>query len=93
MGPARSWRDQGGSPHGWLVLLGSTLFLVVVGFCLSISEISHPIHPHPSPSLKLHTASLSSLIVDQRAGLELVDGGFETVDLLIGGWISWVDHR
>ena len=25
--------------------------------------------------------------------LGLVDGGFETVDLLIGGWIGWVDHR
>ena len=26
-------------------------------------------------------------------GLGLVDGGFEIVDLLIGGWIGWVDHR
>ena len=26
-------------------------------------------------------------------GLGLVDGGFETVNLLIGGWIGWVDHR
>ena len=25
-------------------------------------------------------------------GLGSIDGGFETVDLLIGGWISWVDH-
>ena len=25
-------------------------------------------------------------------GLGSVDGGFETVDLLIGGWIDWVDH-
>ena len=25
--------------------------------------------------------------------LGLVYGGFETVDLLIGGWIGWVDHR
>ena len=33
-------------------------------------------------------ASLSSLIVDRRAGFGSVDGGFETVDLLIGGWIG-----
>ena len=26
-------------------------------------------------------------------GLGSVDGGFETVDLLINGWIGWVDHR
>ena len=26
-------------------------------------------------------------------GLGLVDGGFETVDLLISGWIGLVDHR
>ena len=27
-------------------------------------------------------------------GLGSVDGGgFETVDLLISGWIGWVDHR
>ena len=26
-------------------------------------------------------------------GLGSVDGGFETVDLLIGGWIGWVDHQ
>ena len=26
------------------------------------------------------------------SGLGSVDGGFETVDLLIGGWIDWVDH-
>ena len=26
-------------------------------------------------------------------GLGLVDGGFEIMDLLIGGWIGWVDHR
>ena len=26
-------------------------------------------------------------------GLGSVDGGFETMDLLIGGWIGWVDHR
>ena len=26
-------------------------------------------------------------------GLGSVDGGFEMVDLLIGGWIGWVDHR
>ena len=44
---------------------------------ISITEASHglslishrivaqPIHPHPSPSLKLHTASLSSLTVTQ----------------------------
>ena len=25
-------------------------------------------------------------------GLGLVDRGFETVVLLIGGWIGWVDH-
>ena len=25
-------------------------------------------------------------------GLGSVDGGFEMVDLLIGGWIGWVDH-
>ena len=29
----------------------------------------------------------------QIGGLGSVDGGFETVDLLIGGWIGWVDHR
>ena len=26
-------------------------------------------------------------------GLGSIDGGFETVDLLIGGWISWVDNQ
>ena len=26
-------------------------------------------------------------------GLGSIDGGFETVDLLIGGWIGWVDHQ
>ena len=25
-------------------------------------------------------------------GLDPLIGGFETVDLLIGGWIGWVDH-
>ena len=35
-----------------------------------------------------HMASLSSLIMDRRAGFGSVDGGFETVDLLIGGWIG-----
>ena len=44
-------------------------------------------------SAKPHTASLSSLIVDRRAGFGSVDGGLEMVDLLIGGWISWVNHR
>ena len=50
-------------------------------------------------SAKLHTASLSSLIVDRRAGfggwIGWVDrwvDRFETVDLLIGGWIGWKDH-
>ena len=37
-------------------------------------------------SAKLHMASLSSLIVDWRAGFGSVDGGFEMVDLLIG-WV------
>ena len=26
-------------------------------------------------------------------GLDWLICGFETVDLLIGGWIGWVDHR
>ena len=26
-------------------------------------------------------------------GLRSINGGFETVDLLIDGWIGWVDHR
>ena len=26
-------------------------------------------------------------------GLGSIDGGFETVNLLISGWIDWVDHR
>ena len=39
-------------------------------------------------SAKLHTTFLSSLIVDRRAGFGSVDGGFETMDLLIGGWIG-----
>ena len=53
--------DRHGSPHGWLVLLGSTLFLVMVGFCLSISEISHLIHPHPSQPIHLHPFTLTHL--------------------------------
>ena len=36
--------------------------------------------------------------MDWRAGFGSLDwdrliGGFEMVDLLIGGWIVWVDHR
>ena len=26
-------------------------------------------------------------------GLDWLIGGFETVDLLIDGWIDWVDHQ
>ena len=44
-------------------------------------------------STKSHTTSLSSLIMDRRAGFGSVDGGFKMVDLLISGWIGWVDHR
>ena len=36
--------------------------------------------------------------MDRRAGFGSVGwdrliSGFETVDLLIGGWIGWVDHQ
>ena len=41
-------------------------------------------------SLISHRGSASWVWID---GLGSVDGGFETVDMLIGGWISWVDHR
>ena len=52
----------------------------------SLSLISHhivaqPIHPHPSPSLKLHTASLSSLTVTQPIHPHLSPNLF--TDLLI----------
>ena len=30
---------------------------------------------------------------DRIDGLGSVDGGFETMNLLIDGWIGWVDHR
>ena len=40
LGLARSWRDRRGSPHGWLVLLGSAFplgffffFFFNIGFC------------------------------------------------------------
>ena len=26
-------------------------------------------------------------------GLDWLISGFESVDLLIGGWIGWIDHR
>ena len=41
-------------------------------------------------SLISHRGSTSWVWI---GGLGLVDGGFEMVDLLIGGWIGWVDHR
>ena len=41
-------------------------------------------------SLISHRGSASWVWI---GGLGSVDGGFETVDLLIGGWIGWVDHR
>ena len=69
-----------------------SLFLLCFSICSLFSSDPNTIHPHPSPSLKLHMASLSSFIVDRRAGFGSVDGGFETVDLMIGGWIGWVDH-
>ena len=64
---------------------------------ISIAEASHglsfifhrivaqPIHPHLSPSLKLHTASLTSLLFKACTGV-----GFWILDF--GGWIS-VDRR
>ena len=41
-------------------------------------------------SLISHRGSTSWVWI---SGLGSVDGGFEKVELLIGGWISWVDHR
>ena len=41
-------------------------------------------------SLISHRGSTSWVWI---GGLGSVDGGFETVDLLIDGWIGWVDHR
>ena len=64
---------------------------------ISIAEASHglsfifhrivaqPIHPHLSPSLKLHTTSLTSLLFKACTGV-----GFWILDF--GGWIS-VDRR
>ena len=64
---------------GSLVVVGSGVW-VVVGLWLKWVV--------GRGSAKLHMASLSSLIVDWRAGFGSVDGGFEMVDLLIGGWIG-----
>ena len=51
---------------------------------ISIAEASHGL------SLIFHRGSASWVWI---GGLGSIDGWFETVDLLIGGWIGWVDHR
>ena len=33
------------------------------------------------------------VVAEVGCRLGSIDGGFEMVDLLIGGWIGWVDHR
>ena len=48
-----------------------------------IGEASHGL------SLLSHRGSTSWVWI---GGLRSVNGGFEMVDLLIGGWIGWVDH-
>ena len=55
-----------------------------VGCWSWIGEASHGL------SLISHHGLASWVLI---GGLGLVDGGFETVDLLIGGWIGKVDHR
>ena len=51
---------------------------------ISIAEASHGL------SLISHRGLASCVWI---SGLGSVDGGFETMDLLIGGWIGWIDHR
>ena len=75
--------------RGWVRCLGRWSWLgLVFGSWLGcwswIGEASHGL------SLISHRGSASWVWI---GGLGSVDGGFETVDLLIGGWIGWVDHR
>ena len=70
--------------RGWVQCLGCSWVVAEVGCWLWIGEASH------SLSLISHRGSTSWVLI---GGLGSVDGGFETVDLLIGGWIGWVDHR
>ena len=71
---------------GLPVVVGLWLKWVVaeVGCWSWIGEASHGL------SLISHRGSASWVWI---GGLGSVDGGFEKVELLIGGWISWVDHR
>ena len=76
---------------GLWVVVGSGVWVVGHGWVMAevgcwswIGEASHGL------SLISHRGSASWAWI---GGLGLVDGGFETVDLLIGGWIGWVDHR
>ena len=63
------------------VVVGSGVWVVAEVSCWSwINEASHDL------SLISHRGSASWVWI---GGLRSVDGGFETVDLLIG----WVDHR
>ena len=66
--------------RGWVRCLGRGWVVAEVGYWSWIGEASHGL------SLISYRGSASWVWI---GGLGSVDGGFETVDLLIG----WVDHR
>ena len=65
--------------RGWVRGLGRGWVVAEVGCWSWIGEASHGL------SLISHRGSASWVWI---GGLGLVDGGFEMVDLLIGGWIG-----
>ena len=70
--------------RGWVRCLGRDWVVAEVGYWSWIDEASHNL------SLISHHGLASWVWF---SGLGSVNGGFEMVDLLIGGWIDWVDHR